>query len=57
MGVVVSGISPALGAGRKERVTCRVCYDRGYYLTTNGEEWEWSRCDCFLDKEKEGKNV
>ena len=33
---------------------CNTCYDRGYYLTTNGEEWEWSRCDYFLDK-KEGE--
>ena len=34
---------------------CGVCYGKGYYLLTNGEEWEWSRCDCFLDKEGEGK--
>ena len=33
---------------------CGVCYGKGYYLTTNGEEWEWSRCDCFLDKEGKG---
>lgn len=36
---------------------CGVCYDRGYYLVTHEEEWEWVRCDCFLDKDKEGKNV
>lgn len=34
---------------------CGICYDRGYYLVTHEEEWEWVRCDCFLDKEKEGK--
>ena len=33
---------------------CSVCYEKGYYLLTNEEEWEWSRCDCFLDK-KEGE--
>ena len=32
---------------------CGVCYDRGYYLLTKEEEWEWVRCDCFLDKEGE----
>ena len=34
---------------------CGTCYDRGYYLITNDEEWEWVRCDCFLEKEGEGK--
>ena len=29
---------------------CNTCYDRGYYLLTKEEEWEWVRCDCFLDK-------
>jgi hypothetical protein len=33
---------------------CSVCYGKGYYLLTNGEEWEWSRCDCFLEN-KEGE--
>lgn len=56
MGVVVSGISPALGAERKESVTCKVCYGKGYYLVTLGEEWEWVRCDCFLDQGG-GENV
>lgn len=32
---------------------CNTCYDRGYYLLTKEEEWEWVRCDCFLDKEGE----
>ena len=36
--------------------TCSVCYGKGYYLLTNGEEYENVRCDCFM-KEKEGKNV
>lgn len=37
---------------------CGTCYDRGYYLITNKEEeWEWVRCDCFLDKEKGNGNV
>lgn len=35
---------------------CGVCYGKGYFLLSNGEEWEWSRCDCFLnEKEGEGK--
>lgn len=52
-----SGISLAQGAERRESVTCKACYDRGYYLITKDEEWEWVRCDCFLDKEKGNGNV
>lgn len=36
---------------------CNICYDKQYYLVTYEEEWEWVRCDCFHNKEKEGKNV
>ena len=56
-GAVGSGISLAQGAERRESVTCKACYDRGYYLITKDEEWEWVRCDCFLDKEKGNGNV
>lgn len=34
---------------------CGACYGKGYFLLTNGEEWEWSRCDCFLEN-KEGES-
>jgi len=37
-----------------DTLNCNVCYGKGYFLVTHEEEWEWVRCDCFLN-EKEGK--
>jgi hypothetical protein len=34
---------------------CGVCYGKGHYLVTLGEEWEWICCDCFLEEKGEGK--
>lgn len=29
---------------------CGVCYGKGYYLVTLDEDWDWIKCDCYLDK-------
>ena len=34
---------------------CGACYGKGYFLLTKEEEWEWVRCDCFLDKGEGGQ--
>ena len=49
-------MSLALDVDGRVSVTCRTCWEIGYYLLVHKEEWEWVRCDCFLDKEKEEGN-
>ena len=31
---------------------CGVCYGKGYYLVTLDEDWDWVRCDCYMEEEK-----
>jgi hypothetical protein len=41
-------------------MSCSVCYERGYYLITLGDEHEIVRCDCQISSDlssQVGSNV
>jgi hypothetical protein len=35
-------------------MSCSVCYERGYYLVSLGEEYETVRCDCQATRDEAG---